>query len=90
MQGEPSRLEKIESLVESNARTIQAMLEMMATERLDHEESNQRLSDAIRRLTDLNEGVVNLLSHIDEDRPTILRKLSAIENKVDRLIDQTT
>ncbi|NKB17987.1 MAG: hypothetical protein HC770_07740 [Pseudanabaena sp. CRU_2_10] len=33
-------------------------------------------------------GIANLLSSLDSDRPTILRKLNAIENKVDRLLEQ--
>ncbi|WP_019498336.1 hypothetical protein [Pseudanabaena sp. PCC 6802] len=33
-------------------------------------------------------GIANLLASLDSDRPTILRKLNAIENKVDRLLEQ--
>jgi methyl-accepting chemotaxis protein len=33
-------------------------------------------------------GIANLLASLDEDRPTILRKLNAIENKVDRLLEK--
>jgi hypothetical protein len=45
------------------------------------------VDDAIQRLTTLQEGVINLLASLDEDRPTILRKLNGIENKVDRLLE---
>ena len=41
---------------------------------------------AILKLTDLQEGVINLLSRLDEERPTILRKLNTIENKIDQLL----
>lgn len=42
----------------------------------------------MQRLTDIQEGVTNLLVFLNNDRPTILRKLNAIENKVDRLLQQ--
>jgi uncharacterized protein Yka (UPF0111/DUF47 family) len=84
---------ELRQLVESNARTAQAILEAMAAARLEREEarddfyaSMQRVDDAIQRLTTLQEGVINLLASLDEDRPTILRKLNSIENKVDRLL----
>ncbi|HSM81325.1 MAG TPA: hypothetical protein VLS96_06545 [Nodosilinea sp.] len=80
-------------LVESNARTAQAILEAMAEARLEREEARdefyagmQRVDDAIQRLTTLQEGVINLLASLDEDRPTVLRKLNSIEHKVDRLL----
>jgi uncharacterized protein Yka (UPF0111/DUF47 family) len=80
-------------LVESNARTAQAILEAMAEARLEREEARdefyagmQRLDDAIQRLITLQAGVVQLLASLDEDRPTVLRKLTSIENKVDRLL----
>jgi hypothetical protein len=85
---------ELRQLVESNARTAQAILEAMAEARLEREEARdqfyagmQRVDDAIQRLTTLQEGVINLLASLDEDRPTILRKLNGIENKVDRLLE---
>lgn len=33
-------------------------------------------------------GIANLLASLDEDRPTIFRKLNAIENKVDRILER--
>ncbi|NMF85310.1 hypothetical protein [Nodosilinea sp. P-1105] len=84
---------ELRQLVESNARTAQAILEAMAEARLEREEARdefyagmQRVDDAIQRLTTLQEGVINLLASLDEDRPTVLRKLNSIENKVDRLL----
>ena len=87
--------QELQQIVESNSRAIQAMLDAQASDRLEREEFRDtmdatiaRLDTAIQRLTTLNEGVVNLLSSLDEDRPTVLRKLNAIENKVDRLLEQ--
>jgi hypothetical protein len=34
------------------------------------------------------EGLVNMLSSIDEDRPTILRKLNTIEQKTNSILDR--
>ncbi len=47
----------------------------------------QQLREAIVRLTQVQEGIANLLATLDEDRPTILRKLTSIEKKVDRLLE---
>jgi hypothetical protein len=84
---------ELRQLVESNTRTAQAILEAMAKVRLEREEARdefyagmQRLDDAIQRLITLQAGVVQLLASLDEDRPTVLRKLTSIENKVDRLL----
>lgn len=86
---------ELQQIVESNSRTIQAILDARASDRLEHEEFKSRIDaaiarmdESIQRLTTLNEGVVNLLSSLDEDRPTVLRKLNAIESKVDRLLER--
>jgi peptidoglycan hydrolase CwlO-like protein len=50
------------------------------------QQSSQELSEAMIRLADTQEGVVRLLGSLDEDRPTILRKLNTIEVKVDSLL----
>ncbi len=47
-----------------------------------------QLQNAVVRLTNVQEGIANLLVSLDDDRPTILRKLSSIENKLDRLLEQ--
>ena len=82
------RLTRIEQLVESNSRSIQASSDELvefrltiAEEREQTAEERQELREAILRLTTLNEGVINLLGSLDSDRPTILRKLSTIENE---------
>lgn len=89
------RLDRIEAIVESNSRAIQAMMEQQATDRLKREEEKAenerriRLSEETQRdLVRTSAGVVRLLTVMDEDRPTILRRLMTIENKVDRILER--
>lgn len=89
------RLDRIEAILESviqrtdsNARTIQGILDVRATERLEHEEKMAVMADAIQRLIRIEEAQNRMLTGIDENQPTILRKLTVIENKVDSLIDR--
>jgi hypothetical protein len=89
------RLDRIEAIVESNSRAIQAMMEQRATDRLEHEERMKRLEDTVIRLDDtvarltrIEEAQNRMLANLDEDRPTVLRRLMSIENKVDTLIDR--
>ena len=81
-------LESIAQKTDSNARTIQGILEARATERLEHEERMEVMSDAIQRLIKVEEGLVDMVANVDENQPTILRRLMAIENKVDTLIER--
>jgi len=65
------RLDRLEA-IESNSRAIQAMLDAQASERLQRAELQAAVvgvNEAIQRLTTFNEGLVNLLSSLDEDRP---------------------
>lgn len=96
------RLDRIEAIVESNSRAIQAMMEQQATDRLKREEEKIqhearmrrledtliRLDDTVARLTRIEEAQNRMLASMDEDRPTVLRKLTAIENKVDTLLER--
>ena len=80
-------------------RTVQAMLEQRATDKLEHdermhaaeermrvtEERMNRLEDVAIKLTSIEEAQNKMLASIDEDRPTVLRRLMTIENKVDSL-----
>jgi len=80
------RLMRIEQLTESNSRAIQSLSDDLTTFRLTTEQNieNARVErEELRRATI---GIANLLASLDEDRPTILRKLNTIENKVDRLL----
>ena len=70
------RLDRIEAVVESLARSAQAITN-------DHEERLQTLEDVVSRLTRIEEGQNAMLGSMDENQPTILRRLMAIENKVD-------
>ena len=97
-----ARLDRIEAIVESNARAIQAMMEQQATERLKREEEKAeheermrrledtviRLDDTVARLTRIEEAQNRMLANMDEERPTVLRRLMSIENKVDTLIER--
>lgn len=89
---------ELQQIVESNSRAIQAILDAQVEARLEREELREAIirlenastqhCDLLQRLTTLNEGVVSLLDSLDEDRPTILGRLSRIENKVDRLLER--
>lgn len=89
------RLTRLEVTVNSNSRSIQALTDDIAEFKLAVAEDRERaaeerreLREAMVRLTDVSEGIANLVSRLDEDQPTILRKLNTIENKVDRLLEQ--
>ena len=87
LESTAQRQQETERIVESNSRTIQAMMEQRATDRLEHEERMNRLEDLVTRLTRIEEAQNRMLANVDEDRPTVLRRLMAIENKVDTLIE---
>lgn len=94
-QASTERLTRIEQLVESNSRSIQALNDDLIELRLivaaDHDQADQERKQARQERQELRRatiGIANLLSSLDEDRPTILRKLSTIENKVDRLLER--
>ncbi len=60
--------EELKQLVESNARTAQAILDSMAEARLEREELRegmQRVQDAVVRLANLQEGMGNWLAALD-------------------------
>jgi hypothetical protein len=80
--------QELQQLVASNARAIQAMLEQQETTRLRYEEQMNEIRQAMLRLARVEEGLVNMMVSIDEDRPTVLRKLTSIENKVDRILEK--
>lgn len=82
------RLTALEQLTQSNSRAIQAMADQMTEQRLEAAEERQELREAILRVTQLTEGIANLTVSLDDDRPTVLGRLSRIENKVDRLLEQ--
>lgn len=75
--------EELKQLVESNSRAVQAMLEQRATDKLEHEERMRFLAENQRQIIRIQDGIANMIGSIDEDRPTVLRKLNTIENKID-------
>jgi methionine synthase I (cobalamin-dependent) len=81
VQETAAALQETKKVVDSNSRAIQAMLDQSATDRLNHEARMEKLER-------LSEGLVNMLSSIDEDRPTILRKLNTIEQKTNSILDR--
>lgn len=90
-----SLVESIGQRVDLNAKAIQAMLDNQAEARLEREEFRDktdaaiaRIDEAIQRLTNLNEGVVKIVTSLDSDRPTILAKLNSIDNKINRLLER--
>ena len=87
--------QELQQLVASNARTIQAMLEQQETSRLQyeehrllHEEQMNEIRQAMLRLASVEVGLINMVVSIDEDRPTVLRRLTSIENKVDQILEK--
>jgi 2C-methyl-D-erythritol 2,4-cyclodiphosphate synthase len=82
---------ELKQLIEINAKTAQAMLDEIADARQERQELREgmiQLQNAVVRLTNLQEGIANLLVSVDGDRPTILKKLTAIENKLNQLLQQ--
>jgi hypothetical protein len=82
-------------VADSNGRAIQAMLDQAVTDRLlheernrQHEERNRQHEERMRRLEAMSEGLINLSTAIDEDRPTILRLLNSNNNKLDSILDR--
>lgn len=88
LESTAQRQQKTERIVESNSRAIQAMMEQRATDRLEHEERMNRLEDLVARLTRIEEAQNRMLASMDDDRPTVLRRLMSIEDKVDTLIER--
>jgi len=83
--------DELRQLVESNARTAQAMLDTMAEARLEREELREgmiKLQEAMVRFADTQRGIANLLASLDNDHPTILKKLTTIENKLDQVLEE--
>lgn len=78
------RLRQTEQIANSNARSIQALADAQAEDRLERQE----LRDATARLADLAEGMGNWITRLDENQPTILARLRSIEGKVDRLLER--
>jgi two-component sensor histidine kinase len=82
---------ELKHLIESNAKTVQAILDEMAEARQERQELREgmlQIQSAVVQLTNIQERITNLLVSLDGDRPTILKKLSALETKLDQLLQQ--
>jgi ABC-type transporter Mla subunit MlaD len=77
--GADERMEELTAVTQAIGRDV---AQLVTTQ----QQSSQALNEAMIRLADTQEGVVRLLGSLDEDRPTILRKLNTIEVKVDTLL----
>lgn len=80
--------QELQSIVESTARLLQALSDDVAEMRLGIDVSIRNAAEERAELRAATLGIANLLASLDSDRPTILRKLNTIENKVDRLLEQ--
>lgn len=78
-------LAETRKLAESNSRAIQAILDQRASDQLKHEQQLEEQRELNRNITSYIDGLGKMMTSIDEDRPTILRKLTTIENKLDSL-----
>jgi chromosome segregation ATPase len=82
---------ELQQIVESNSRSIQAIGDRLAELTHDIEELKDIQREAAQERAELRRatlGIANLLASLDDDRPTILGRLSRIENKVDRLLER--
>jgi hypothetical protein len=86
---------QVRQLTESNAKAIQAFSDdiveyKLTTEaKMEQNEARMRqIEEAMLRLDRVAEGLINITVAIDDDRPTMLRKLNSIENKVDRILQK--
>jgi hypothetical protein len=79
---------ELKALARSNARSIQSMLEQTTTDRLKREAEKAEHLARMERLEHISEALANMLVSIDEDRPTILRKLNTIEQNTDRILNR--
>ncbi len=82
------KLDRLEAIVESNSRAIQAMADNTAEMKLNFEAGNERENRGREELRQAMLGIAHLVISLDEDRPTIFRKLNSIENKVDQILEQ--
>ena len=78
--------EELEQRSQSIARGVQAMMEQRV-DKLKHDERMRFLAENQHLIPQTQRGIANLVGSWDEDRSTVLRKLTAIENKIDRIVE---
>ncbi len=81
-------MDELRALARSNGRAIQSMLEQATTDRLKREGEKAEHQARMERLEHISEALTNMLVSIDEDRPTILRKLNTIEQTTDSILSR--
>lgn len=86
---------ELQSIVESTARSLQALSDDVSEMRLNVDafvtESRAATSNSQAERAELRAatlGIANLLSSLDSDRPTILKKLNSIDGKLDQLLER--
>ncbi|MEO0849702.1 MAG: hypothetical protein AAFY50_25340, partial [Cyanobacteria bacterium J06648_1] len=96
------RIERLSLRTEENERNIQAlnqatqtMIRQMDADRLKREEEKEEHQQQMRELREIQRGIAEtqsgltkILIKTEENQPTMLRRLMAIENKVDDLIQR--
>ena len=80
--------QELQQIVESTARSLQSLSDDVVEMRLGIDALARNAAEERAELKAATIGIANLLSFLDSDRPTILRKLNTIENKVDRLLEE--
>ena len=94
-----AEIQETKAIANSNSRAIQALMEQETTNRLRHEESMSQMGlrheeamtemrQLMSRMAETQAGLTRILINHDEDRPTILRRLMSIENKVDQILER--
>jgi isochorismate synthase EntC len=81
-------LSETQLLAKSIARGVQAMQDKALSDDLKRDEEKAEHQARMEKLERISEGLINMLDVIDSDRPTILRKLTTIENKTDAIIER--
>ena len=83
-----TELSETQLIVKSIARGIQAMQDKALSDDLKRDEEKAEHQAQMAELRHISQGLVNMLDSIDDDRPTILRKLNTIEDKADVIIER--
>lgn len=80
------RMSRVERRFEENNAALSRDLAQLVVTQQEASRERQELREAVIRLVNTQEGTARLLVSLDEDRPTILRKLNTIEGKIDTLL----
>lgn len=81
-------LKETQLLAQSIARGVQAMQDKALSDELKRDEERAEHQARMLKLERISEGLVNMLVAVDDDRPTILRKLNTIEQNSSNILDR--